>query len=271
MDSKISVLDRLLEEGRKFNFGNFCHKDNEYPGQYAGSDSAEWLEWKTRVRNSVFSFMSDQSSAVRLAVEGVGVLTVGYGPENFERAKAALMKSLSNTKSALIDDIYGELKLNESENESPLLSNKVFIVHGHDSEFKNDVERFVHEIGLEPIVLHRQADAGSTIIEKFEKNSDVGYAFVLLSPDEIAYTVDQIEIPERSRKIEHRARPNVIFEFGYFIGKLGRSRVCCLHKGNVSIPSDLSGIIYKKIDTDIDSQAYAIIKDLKGAGYKIKV
>jgi predicted nucleotide-binding protein len=82
-----------------------------------------------------------------------------------------------------------------------------------------------------PVVLHREADEGATVIEKFEKHSDVGFAFILLTPDEIGYTVDQINIPEADKVIEYRARPNVIFEFGYFVGKLGRKRVCCLHKG----------------------------------------
>jgi predicted nucleotide-binding protein len=121
------------------------------------------------------------------------------------------------------------------------------------------------------VILHRQADNGDTLIEKFEKNSDVGYAFILLTPDETAMTVDQLELPEKSRSSEFRARPNVIFEFGYFVGKLGRSRVCCLHKGDVSIPSDLAGLVYKKVNDSIDSQAYAIIKELKSAGYDIKV
>lgn len=64
---------------------------------------------------------------------------------------------------------------------------KVFVVHGRDEVAKTGLEVFLHEIGLEPIVLHRQADEGLTIIEKFEKHSDVGYAFILLTPDEVAY------------------------------------------------------------------------------------
>lgn len=59
---------------------------------------------------------------------------------------------------------------------------KVFVVHGRDEVAKTGLEAFLHEIGLEPIVLHRQADEGLTIIEKFEKHSDVGYAFILLTP-----------------------------------------------------------------------------------------
>jgi len=68
-----------------------------------------------------------------------------------------------------------------------------------------------------------------------------------------------------------RARPNVIFEFGYFIGKLGRSKVCCLHKGDVVVPSDLDGLVYKNVDDSLDSQAFSIIRELKAAGYVINV
>ena len=145
------------------------------------------------------------------------------------------------------------------------------MVHGHDSELKTDVERFLHEIGLEPVVLHRQPDEGATIIEKFEKHADVGYAFVLLTPDEVAFTADQENLPEGQRKTERRARPNVIFEFGYFVGRLGRPRVCCLHKGDVSIPSDLDGLVYKKIGASIDEQALSIIRELTAAGYTVRL
>src|SRR5690606_5297464 len=89
---------------------------------------------------------------------------------------------------------------------------KVFVVHGHDEVAKTNLEVFLHEIGLEPVVLHRQADEGLTIIEKFEKHSDVGYAFILLTPDEIAYIKADQDKKDDERKKEFRARPNVIFE-----------------------------------------------------------
>ena len=148
-------------------------------------------------------------------------------------------------------------------------SNKVFIVHGHDEVAKTSLEVFIRENGLEPVVLHRQADQGQTIIEKFERHSDVGYAFILLTPDEVAYLVGEEGKADSERKKELRARPNVIFEFGYFVGKLGRSKVCCLHTGGVSLPSDISGMIYKAYNENIEEVAYSILKDLKAAGYSL--
>lgn len=148
-------------------------------------------------------------------------------------------------------------------------SKKVFVVHGRDEVAKTSLEVFLHEIGLEPVVLHRQADEGMTIIEKFEKHSDVGYAFILLTPDEIAYLASEDIKPDSERAKEFRARPNVIFEFGYFAGKLGRSRVCCLYTGSVALPSDVSGMIYKRYDRSVEEVAYSIIKDLRASGYSI--
>lgn len=149
-------------------------------------------------------------------------------------------------------------------------SKRVFVVHGRDEVAKANLEVFLQEIGLEPIVLHRQADEGLTIIEKFEKHSDVGYAFILLTPDEIAYLASEEGKSDAERHKEFRARSNVIFEFGYFVGKLGRSSVCCLYTGNVTLPSDVSGMIYKKYDKNIGEVAYNITKDLKAAGYAIR-
>lgn len=148
-------------------------------------------------------------------------------------------------------------------------SKKVFVVHGHDEVAKTNLEVFLNEIGLQPIVLHRQADEGLTVIEKFEKHSDVGYAFILLTPDEVAYLKADEAKNDEDRKKELRSRPNVIFEFGYFVGKLGRSRVCCLYTGDVTLPSDVSGMIYKKFNATIDEVAYSIIKDLKASGYSM--
>jgi predicted nucleotide-binding protein with TIR-like domain len=99
-------------------------------------------------------------------------------------------------------------------------TNKVFVVHGRDDAAKTALEVFLRELGLDPIVLHRQADEGQTVIEKFERNSNVGYAFILLTPDEVAYLAEEETKPDAERKKEKRARPNVIFEFGYWSAPL---------------------------------------------------
>jgi site-specific recombinase XerD len=114
-----------------------------------------------------------------------------------------------------------------------LSTHKVFVVHGHDAGAREAIARFLERIELEAIILHEQPDQGLTIIEKFETYAtQVGFAVVLLTPDDLG---GQASSPAQVS----RARQNVIFELGYFAGKLGRGRTCLLRKGDVEIPSDL--------------------------------
>ncbi|MDI1302671.1 MAG: nucleotide-binding protein [bacterium] len=119
---------------------------------------------------------------------------------------------------------------------------KVFIVHGHDNEAKETVARFLERLRLQPVILHEKPNAGRTIIEKFEVFSDVGYAVVLLTPDDMCIPVASQQKPTP------RARQNVILELGYFMGKLSRFRVCALYKKGVDIPSDYQGVLYIEMD-----------------------
>ncbi|MCH7819726.1 MAG: nucleotide-binding protein [Candidatus Marinimicrobia bacterium] len=148
---------------------------------------------------------------------------------------------------------------------------KVFVVHGHDQELKNDVEVFLKNIGLEPIVLHREVDEGLTLIEKFERHSDVGYALILITPDDEAFPKSELKKSENKLKIELRARQNVIFEWGYFVGKIGRSNVCCVYKEGVTLPSDMAGLVYKKVTKTIEEIGYELIKELNNAGFKLEI
>lgn len=137
-------------------------------------------------------------------------------------------------------------------------SNKVFVVHGHDVAAREAMARFLEKIGLEAIILHEQPDQGRTIIEKFEDYaSEVAFAVVLLTPDDLAGAID-------SSSPSTRARQNVIFELGYFVGKLGRGRACLLKKGKIEIPSDLFGVIYTEMDSE-DGWKLKLVKELKAA------
>lgn len=241
------------------------------------SEYSKWNSFNTELLKRIFStdeLAEEYSRWIRTGVIAMRELSLG-------EKIADLYKNIDQ-KIHRIDSIIERLELipltktaaaaapQESESvRSPAKTKKVFVVHGHDEIAKTNLEVFLHEIGLEPVVLHRQADEGLTVIEKFEKHSDVGYAFILLTPDEISYVKADESKDDNKRQKEYRARPNVIFEFGYFVGKLGRSRVCCLYTGDVSLPSDISGMIYKKFTNSIEEVAYSIIKDLKVSGYAI--
>lgn len=122
-------------------------------------------------------------------------------------------------------------------------SRKVFVVHGHDNEAKESTARFLEKLKLEPVILHEQASGGRTVIEKFEVFSeDVAFAVILLTPDDIGAA------SRDPNNLRSRARQNVILELGYFLGRLGRTRVCALHRGNVELPSDYQGVLFVEQD-----------------------
>lgn len=142
----------------------------------------------------------------------------------------------------------------------PPFSHKVFIVHGHDDGARETVARFLERIGLEAIILHEQANQGRTIIEKVVANSDVGFAVVLLTPDD--------EGCVKGGTPEPRARQNVLLELGYFIGRLGRNKVCALKHGTLEIPSDFAGVVWETMDSN-GGWKQALARELEAAGHSI--
>lgn len=153
------------------------------------------------------------------------------------------------------------------------LGNKVFIVHGHDDAIKNSVARFLEKLELDVVILHEQADKGKTIIEKLEANSsevDIGYAVVLLTPDDKGISVAEIGNSKSQRDLQYRARQNVVFELGYFISKLGRERVRALYVEGVELPSDYKGVLYTKLD-DSDSWKYELAREIKAVGISFNI
>jgi len=136
----------------------------------------------------------------------------------------------------------------------------VFIVHGHDMVRTRELERLIRSLGLRPIVLVDQDDRGMTIVEKFEYYASAcTFAFVLMTPDDRTEGGSDIE----SR---FRARQNVIMELGWFMAHLGRQRVVLLHKGEVEIPSDISGVVYIRFDESVYDVEQRIAQRLKGVG-----
>ena len=140
------------------------------------------------------------------------------------------------------------------------LSRKVFIVHGHDEAAREIVARYLQQLGFEPIILHEQPNRGRTVIEKVIAHTDVGFAVVLLTPDD--------EGCARGGRPEPRPRQNVLLELGYFIGSLGRENVCALKRGDVEIPSDFAGVVWEPMDAG-NGWKLALARELKAAGHAV--
>ncbi|HPX75462.1 MAG TPA: nucleotide-binding protein [Bacteroidales bacterium] len=168
----------------------------------------------------------------------------------------------------VIKPLVEEEKIKELTDEIKILNNKIFVVHGHNEMMKQSVARVIEKLGLEPIILHEQANKGMTVIEKFLSNSNVGFAVILLSSDDVGYSKK-----EGATKAKDRARQNVIFELGFFTAKLGRERVIALveNLSTFEIPSDIHGVIYIPFDGIDGTWKFLVAKELLNNGYKLDV
>lgn len=139
---------------------------------------------------------------------------------------------------------------------------KIFIVHGRNNEVKQEVSRLVERQGIDAIVLHEQASAGMTIIEKIEHySSDADFAIVLYTACDLGRGAH-----ETKSQPKNRARQNVVFEHGYLMAKLGRENVCALVQGDIEIPNDISGVVYVALDSSGEWKL-EVLKELKACGY----
>ena len=161
-----------------------------------------------------------------------------------------------------------------------MLSRKIFIIHGHHEGTKKEVAYLISRLGFEPVILHEQSNKGRTIIEKFEAEAeDVSYAIAILTADDMGYPIG----PQGTPRPRFRPRQNVVFELGFFIGKLGRERVAVLYRnqGMVSkkafdpnvrleIPSDYQGVVYIEMD-DAGKWQIKLAKEMKAAGLSVQL
>lgn len=139
--------------------------------------------------------------------------------------------------------------------------NSVFIVHGRDEHSKIQLSTFLNSLGIDPVILQDQLSGGMlTVLEKFERYaSRVGYAIVIMAPDDVGY----LSTEEHSKK--YRARQNVVFELGYFVGKITREKILVFINGDIEIPSDILGLAYEKFD-DSEHWKIRLTQELIAAG-----
>lgn len=143
-----------------------------------------------------------------------------------------------------------------------MTSRRVFVVHGHDDGTREAVARFLEAVDFEPIILHEKPNQGRTIIEKIESYGNVGFAIVILTPDDVGASAKNPEA------LSPRARQNVIAELGYFVGRLGRARVVALKQGDIEIPSDFDGVVYIPCDSG-NGWRLDLGKEFQAAGYDL--
>lgn len=146
---------------------------------------------------------------------------------------------------------------------------KVFVVHGHDTAAREQLELVLHKLGIEPFVLQNTSGGGLTIIEALEKEigqnpSEVTFGIVLLTPDDMGYSKSS-----RPEEAEPRARQNVVLEMGMLLSSIGRSRVAILKKGHLEVPSDANGILYISFNEHVRETVPRLVERLNQSGFKM--
>jgi hypothetical protein len=138
----------------------------------------------------------------------------------------------------------------------------IFVVHGHDHAALHETVRVLERAtGRDVVVLHEQANAGRTILEKFEEHAaQASYAVILATGDD--------EGGSRTGTAKPRARQNVVFELGFFFGCLGRNRVAVLLESGVEKPSDIDGLVYIGIDPG-GAWKHQLARELAAAGIPV--
>lgn len=205
--------------------------------------------------------------AQRISVPTAGSRTANVYPNYFEAGflsgrtfnqhagKMELQKVIGAVRAKVQ---HGTAKVNVAPSGS-----RVFIVHGHDEAALQSVARFLEKLGLPNTILREQPNQGRTIIEKFIDYSDAAFAVVLLTGDDLGGSAG--EPPESQSR---RPRQNVIFELGFFLGKLGRERVCALYEAGVEVLSDYSGVIFVPLDAR-EAWRFELAREMKAAGLPV--
>lgn len=260
-------IDRLIEMNATTatqEFQDWKLKAARFLSHYFGMQSIEMEQFRKTQFHPIFDY-DDESKCIECCKKGL------------EATKRVFETYLDDISTDMLDKAEKSMqqKLKEMrqwQHEDMLLANisqralmtrtkeykKVFIVHGHDNALKQEVARMVEKQGLETIILSEQANRGKTIIEKFEEHSDVGAAICLFTGDDYGKAKD-------ATSENLRARQNVVFEAGYFMGKLGRGNVILIASPDIEIPSDLQGVVY----TNKDMWQTDVLRELKAIGYNV--
>lgn len=224
------------------------------------SYDARFQAWKTKAERFLIKKYGNNSyehTRFTKTYFSLGIFTTGTPDSEFVAACQSGLRKTEAIFQTYLEEMAEEF-VQKPTIVQPMNYAKVFIVHGHDGELKQSVARIIEKQGIEAVILSEQANQGKTIIEKFENYSDVGGAICL-------FTADDLGRSKESETDRARARQNVVFETGYFIGKLGRDHIVILADDGIEMPSDLSGVVR----TNTGNWQFELLKELKAMGYAI--
>ncbi len=240
---KASMWDRMTEVSLSTGYTDSSIQD-EYIGQYGFDDA--YFEPKERD-------LQEEVEELRSFVNG-----------RMQRLNAILRRLPSMPLEEMEEEEERQTRRARENREGDPDNRDIFVVHGRDDGAKDAVARCLERLGFNPIILKEKPNLGRVLIEKFEQNAmDIIYAVIILTPDDIGGLADTPH-----EHLEQRARQNVIFEIGFFVGAIQRARVCVLLKGHMPFPSDIEGIAWIPLD-DRGAWQLLLANEIAESGIKV--
>lgn len=163
-----------------------------------------------------------------------------------------------------LEAISGQETINpKSQPSPPPAGRSIFIIHGHDEVNTLRLSHmFQNHFSLNPVLMKSKPGMSRALLEKFEDvAATCSMAFALITPD------DQIT---NHQTPYYQARPNVIFEAGWFVGRLSIPRVCILLKDGATVHSDIDGISRIHFRENVEEKVIDIQRELEAVGLLYK-
>jgi predicted nucleotide-binding protein len=139
---------------------------------------------------------------------------------------------------------------------------QVLLMYGCDLEAKQVVTNYVESLGVQVIPMNENSFATIDILA-----TESTFVIILLTPDDMVVPASD---PQRT---SFRAGQNIIYEFGFFHGKLGPKRVCALFKSNGEVDLELPSESLRGACVRLDSAGEWkgwLARQMREAGLMIK-
>jgi len=144
----------------------------------------------------------------------------------------------------------------------PPLNCGIFVVHGDLQPTVNTINAFMDDLGIQLQALPAHPERAKGLVNSLEKNPDASFALVLLGHD------DAVALRRSAADASAGVRSGIVFELGYFVGRLGLKRVCVLYTGGTETFISDHGIQFLPIDSGNGWQLQ-LARHLKRAGIEI--
>lgn len=194
------------------------------PATASPEDSISWLE---RV-NKAMAVLGEEP-------ENLHVIPAGHIVKSsvYSEYLANMVAHARDKSKAILDGLEDSPVAGERD------AARIFIVHGHNRGVMSEVARYINQcVEAEPIILRELPHKGQPLFAKLLREAkDSDAAIVLMTGDDFGGSLeDGVK--------RNRARQNVVFEAGLFVGLLGTKRMAFLYEAGVEMPSDLAGMAY---------------------------